>query len=231
MKGVIYMYTNKINNKKYIGQTNRPRQRKIEHKSHALKRGTSSHFYNAVRKFGWDNFEYSILEELEFPDEKFKQKIDEREIYWINYYNSSNKNKGYNITEGGKTRGIKSRKIKMYLPNGILIKVYNNYHEILDEFGGESSSLYRLINKQNGLFRNKYVLIWDNQEFNYKGGTKSKHIYHQLDLEGNLIKIWNSVCDIEKNLGYSSSSIIKCCNHPNRWKTYKGYKWIRTKTI
>lgn len=232
MIGVIYMYTNNINNKVYIGQTNRPKIRQVEHKCHSLKRGTSTHFYNAVRKYGWDNFKYSILEEISANSLKDLQiLLNEREIYWIKFYKSTDKTKGYNISNGGSSRGNNCKKIKMFLKDGTYIKTYDNYHEIINEFGGDVSSLYRMINNKNSLFRNKYVLIWENEEFNYKGGTKSKHIYYQLDLNNNLIKIWNSVCEIEKDLGYDSSSIIKCCNHPNLKKSYKGFKWFRTKTI
>lgn len=232
MEGIIYMYTNKINNKKYIGQTNRPKQRKIEHLSHSTKRGASTHFYNAIRKYGWENFEYKVLETVHADDSNtLKSILNNKEIFWINHYDSTNKSKGYNFSLGGNSRGVNCRKIQMYSKEGVLIKTYNNYHEILNEFGGDASSLYRMINNKNSLFRNNYVLLWEGESFKYKDRKKSKHIYYQKDLNNNIIKTWNSVCDIEKELGYSPSSIIKCCNHPETHKTSYGFKWSRTKTI
>jgi hypothetical protein len=226
------MYTNKINGKKYIGQTTRPEKRRIEHLSHSLNKGTTAHFYNSIRKYGWKNFEYTILEEISKNNiEALKNALNNREIFWINYYDSTNKSKGYNFSLGGDSRGIYCRKIQMYSKDGTFIKMYKNYHEIIEEFGGDASSLYRMINNENSLFRNKYVLLWEGEEFKYKGGKKSKHIYYQMDLDGNIVKTWDSVRDIEKNLGYDSSSIIKCCNHPDTHKTSHGFKWFRAKTI
>lgn len=51
-------------------------------------------FHKAFRKYGINNFSFSILEEIE--DEKYRF---EREIFWINYYDSYKK--GYNETFGG----------------------------------------------------------------------------------------------------------------------------------
>ena len=66
MQGVIYKYTNKINGKVYIGQTVHENLRRNEHKCHSKTRlHTQSAFYNAIDKYGWDNFGYSILETVE----------------------------------------------------------------------------------------------------------------------------------------------------------------------
>lgn len=52
--------------------------------------------------------------------------------------------------------------------------------------------------------------------------TRKKPI-NQYDLQGKLIKKWQSMADIEKDTGYYASNINKCCN--NHIKTYKGYVW------
>ena len=46
----------------------------------------------------------------------------------------------------------------------------------------------------------------------------------QLDLDGNLIKIWNSTNEINSKLGFNRSVIIKACN--GGLKTYKKYRWV-----
>ena len=58
-KYIVYCHTNKINNKKYIGQTCRSleiRSGKNGHQYHAC-----TYFGNAIQKYGWDNFEHEIL--------------------------------------------------------------------------------------------------------------------------------------------------------------------------
>lgn len=47
----------------------------------------------------------------------------------------------------------------------------------------------------------------------------------QFDLDGNLIKIWDCINDVERELGYSHSLISAACRNARRMKTYKGYKW------
>ena len=63
MKGIIYKYTNQINNKIYIGQTINEYKRKYAHK-HTLN-SWRSYFHNAIKKYGYDKFAYEILEEID----------------------------------------------------------------------------------------------------------------------------------------------------------------------
>lgn len=88
--GCIYMYTNKINGMKYVGQT--IQSLKKRHYSHIT--GKDSYIDRALRKYGEDNFKLEVLEDNIGAD-----KLDEREIYWIKYYDSFNN--GYNLTKGG----------------------------------------------------------------------------------------------------------------------------------
>ena len=110
MEGIIYKYTNKINGKVYIGQTIHEKQRICAHKYCY----GESYFHNAIKKYGFENFEYVILERL---DESL---LDEREIYWISFYNANDVSFGYNLTGGGD--GLRGRKLteehKQKLING-----------------------------------------------------------------------------------------------------------------
>ena len=99
---VIYMITNKINGKKYIGQTNNFQVRMNGHKSDAFNPNSHSYNYplsNAIRKYGWENFDNRIIEEIH--DEEDYQYVDERGRFFIQYYNSLTTQNGYNITTGG----------------------------------------------------------------------------------------------------------------------------------
>ena len=77
LTGIIYKITNIINNKVYIGQTvNTIKQR---WNKHCHSNGCRS-LYNAILKYGKENFNIEIIETLPIEE------LDEREIYWINYY-------------------------------------------------------------------------------------------------------------------------------------------------
>lgn len=92
----IYKIINKINNKVYIGKTGRNIDvRWREHCSKASQ-GINTYLYNAIRKYGEDNF---IIEEIDKTENS--NEINLLEQKWITFYDSSNKNKGYNLTKGG----------------------------------------------------------------------------------------------------------------------------------
>ena len=101
--GIIYSYKNKTNGKRYIGQTINPQQRKSAHISDSTHIDTK--FYRAVRKYGWDNFEYEILAESEDRNE-----LDKLEVDFIKSFNSIEN--GYNIRSGGEhpTMGEETKK-------------------------------------------------------------------------------------------------------------------------
>lgn len=94
----IYMFENKKTHKKYIGQSTNIERRKEEHLMWPSKH---SYFDNELKKIGIDQFNFSILEECDIEE------LDEREKYWISFYNTYvyNENScGYNLTLGGQNQ-------------------------------------------------------------------------------------------------------------------------------
>ena len=94
----IYMYENKTNGKKYIGQSVNINRRRREH---LINPSSSSKFDNYLAALGEKEFNFSILEECS------SDLLDEREQYWIKFYNTIEQ--GYNLSPGGQTkRGAKN---------------------------------------------------------------------------------------------------------------------------
>jgi group I intron endonuclease len=98
-KYCIYIIQNKINNKIYVGQTNKPDHRWCQHQRDCLNPKTNS--YNmaigrAIRKYGSTNFDFFILEGCSSLKE-----ANNAEEFWIQYLNTQDKNIGYNIKSGG----------------------------------------------------------------------------------------------------------------------------------
>lgn len=89
----IYKYQNKINGQIYIGQSVNIETRQKQHLYDAMNRPDTTGVDLAIAKYGIDNFDFEILEECP------KEQLNEREIYWIDFYDSY-KN-GYNRTIGG----------------------------------------------------------------------------------------------------------------------------------
>jgi len=90
MYGYIYKTTNIINGKIYIGQ------KKSETFLAEKYLGSGVRLHSAIAHYGKENFKVEIIEEIQCSE-----MMDEREIYWINFYNSTDKNIGYNISTGG----------------------------------------------------------------------------------------------------------------------------------
>jgi group I intron endonuclease len=92
MKGVIYCYYCIPTGKKYIGQTVKEKHRKRQHINH-YKTGVDNKFYRAVRKYGWDNFIYGIIDYYD------AELLNEQEVFYIGEYDTYHN--GYNSTLGG----------------------------------------------------------------------------------------------------------------------------------
>lgn len=153
--GVIYKVTNLINKKVYIGQTIDLEQRKRNHKSESYNQKSSGYkcaFHSAIRKYGWDNFVWEILEEI--TDDL--DEMNARERYYIALFNSYYK--GYNETFGGEGNSIEKKTFQECCKSSkifneeeirdiqqMLIDGYQN-NEILKKYSKLSRSLLNNIN-------------------------------------------------------------------------------------
>ena len=102
-KCLIYKITNKLNGKSYIGKSMeyRFKHRIKQHKND----NSNTHFARAKRKYGFDNFEISIIEKgID------KNEISNKEKYWIKYFDTFNN--GYNSTIGGEGGNTFSKRTK-----------------------------------------------------------------------------------------------------------------------
>lgn len=92
----IYKIENLVNHKVYIGQSIDITKRFYMHR-HELKynKHQNEHLQRSYNKYGKENFKHEDIEMCE------SNLLDERERYWIDYYDSTNREKGYNIESGG----------------------------------------------------------------------------------------------------------------------------------
>lgn len=90
----IYKIINNINGKLYIGKTTSSIEtRWSQHKWSSINRPDSTILYKAINKYGIENFSIEKIEDCD------SFSLEEREKYWIKYYNTYEK--GYNMTHGG----------------------------------------------------------------------------------------------------------------------------------
>lgn len=159
--GVIYKVTNNINGKSYIGQTTNFTSRKASHKRLD---GNAKLLKQAIIKYGFENFKWEIIDEN--IDECL---LDEREIYYIDKYNThASNNHGYNLTHGGS---------RVFGASG--------EHHYLNQMGNDKKEWlkkYR-IGENNPNFGNGQVTSGDNHYLN-KMGDNVKERWLDENLRG-----------------------------------------------
>ena len=97
MENVVYMLTNKINGKQYIGSTFNLKNR-IKYYKYNHKYMTNASLKLDIEKYGFDNFDVQILEQAT------RDKLRDREKYYIQKYDLINN--GYNMTEATKPKDL-----------------------------------------------------------------------------------------------------------------------------
>ena len=109
----IYSIVNKINNKQYIGKAKCIYSRATQHKTNLVKKSKDENRYliNAFHKYGEENFETIIIEELPLEDAI----LSERELYWIDFYETTNRDKGYNLRRDSSTKMIAHEETRLLL--------------------------------------------------------------------------------------------------------------------
>ena len=155
--GKIYLITNDINSKVYVGQTIQTLNKRFNGHCCYSKSDRSVNMYikRAIHKYGRDKFHIQLIEECPVNI------LNEREKYWINFYNSYNT--GYNLTLGGQDSNYFNIN---KLENIIDIKKFEQYilefkplvSEVANHFGISKCSVYNLIKRINNpnLILNSY---------------------------------------------------------------------------
>ena len=207
--GLIYMRTSP-SGKYYIGRTiNSEKDRWNEHVRHATNDQDGCWLLNqAIRKYGGDSFSVKILED---NIQDFKQ-LQEREAYWINYYDATNPEKGYNRSPG--PGGHIAKSILQYDLNGNFIKEWSNIGEVLLYYNWNERNLYDCLSGGYSHFHN---YLWKYKE----DSTPIIQLVNKYKLNqskrggGTNIKCketgeqFSSIRALERHLNISHSTIMK----------------------
>lgn len=105
-------------------------------------------------------------------------------------------------------------------------------HRIVAEAFIENSNGYTEVNHidQNKFNNDVSNLEWCTHKENVnhgdeieRGAIKQRRKFRQLDLNGNLIKIWNGFKQMQRETGFQRKSVYDCCT--GKRDSYKGFKW------
>lgn len=238
----IYQIKCNITNKIYIGHSIDIERRWNQHKygkGNLLLR-------NAIKKYGIDNFEFTILEEINQNNSDIKQILFEREQYWFDiekpYIN------GFNIDKIAKPNEVKKRDfdfgkkiskikiennhtgkpIKQYDLNGDFIKEWPSSASVERELGFNARNVGGCA-QGNTLTSNGFIWLYENIILTKEHVDKVKNKrpkerkVYQYSLNGQLIKIYNSVKESVDLTGFDYGCISHTCR--GGWSTYRGFRW------
>lgn len=232
--GFIYITTNHINNKKYIGQKKYDKENRWKDYL-----GSGIYLKRAIEKYGRENFSKEIIEEC-----YSKEELDKKEIYWINYYNAVESKDFYNISCGGdggntiagyseeKLEEYKKRKSELHKVTSlkgenaprskliekevkeIIIRLLNN--EFNSDIAKDYNVSYETI---NDIRQHKtWCHLTNGIKFDSIKQRKRPHTKPiiQYDLSGNFIAEYESAREAEKITGIGYRLISQVCNNEKR---------------
>lgn len=211
----IYKIENLINHKIYIGQSIEIEKRWQKH----LNAKDNFVIHKALQKYGKENFSFQIIEECDLLD------LDNKEQYWINYYNSLIPN-GYNMILGGSNGAgfAKGKKVLQYTLDGVFIKEYNSANQASNQTGVCHSDICKCCRgdaPRAGEYQWKYS--GDDKEIK---PIKVRTDFSVLQIDKNtdeIIKEFSSLKEASEQTHIAKSIICRVCN--GKGKTAGGFKW------
>lgn len=236
----IYCIRNTVNNKVYIGKSKNIYNRIAAHIQllNNSSKDENRHLLKAWHKYGSDNFEYFVIEYLELDEQLLKT----RELYWIDSFNSTDREIGYNLRRDSDTNMTvheETRKLLSLANSGENNPNYGN--KWTDEMKENLSKKLKDQFKNGRVNTTEQSLkgvkakeeLWKEhpelkeQMIEKVRDKNTKYKIYQYDKKTNeLIKIWDKVNDIIKeNPTYKKHNIYAACSGEK--PSMYGYIWAK----
>lgn len=229
MIGYIYIIKTPYSNKVYIGQTRRDIQQRFkEHKTKDI----DTKLAQAFNKYGLDNFTCELVETLVNPSEK---QLNEREIYWIQHYNSYKQ--GYNMTPGGfnMDSAIEAIKKPVEKRDKDTFELLQTYKSVSDAARDIDEMHYESIRKNickccakdkqvHEVYGFRWNYVGEDIDTIKRGEKRKKSVYMCDKITHNILQKFDSAKDAGNYLHkINGSQITACCR--GHIKSAYGYFW------
>lgn len=205
--------------KVYIGITSKqPEKRWLNGRGYRQ----NNHFWNAIKKYGWENIRHEIL-----ATGLTREEAGGAEKLYIALLQSNDPQKGYNLTDGGEKGARHTEESRRKLSEAHKGKSYNIGVKFTEERKRHMRENHADVRGENNPNWGKkwtpeqIAIRQAHRIYKYGSENPSAKPILQLDKEGNLVKRWGSITDASKE--YCRTSIKDCLR--GKYKHHRGYQW------
>ena len=237
----IYSITHTISGKRYVGKSINIEARLIQHKSNLTSieyrpKAVNRHLYSAVQKYEWSAFHVEILESFGSVDPLV---IAERELFWMDHFDTINRGRGFNLRRDSSTSMIVHDETRKRLSNVFKGSGNPNYGNLWsDEKKHRMSEIKKAQHAAGDIYTEQWkkrqgVSISEMWKANPVAKSamalklskiKQQYRFIQCQLTGGIVKTWGTVKEIIAiNPEYKWQNIYSVCNGYK--PTYMGYVW------
>ena len=191
---------------------------------------TQSAFAYAILKYGWENFDHEII-----ASNLTKEEADNFEKLLIKKLDTKNRKYGYNLKDGGIGGGGFSEETlkKMSEVHKGKKQSEETIRKRVEKLKGENNPNYgkpitkeqrkKISDSKSGKNNHMYGKHLDEETKKKIKESQNMRKVVQYDLQGNIVKNWNSISDASRELGIARANISACCR--NKRKIAGGFAW------
>ncbi len=214
----VYVYTNKINGKRYVRQTSKT----LIQRAHKNGSGYYSCpiFSKAIKKYGWDNFEPHIA-----FDNLTHEEANRIEKYLIKILRTQDRNYGYNMGDGG-TGGnnYKAYPVNQYNLNGNFIAHYNSQMEAAEKIGCSLRGVRTACDKHWSIYG--YLIRFDSEPAPKPYVKQTQRTILQFSLDGKIKNTFLSITRASEETGININNLYHALCSKNKSHFYENSIWV-----
>ena len=215
---IIYKSTNKITGKIYIGQTTQTLENRIKNHVKESDKNKKRPFLLSLKKYGIENFIFEVIDCANNLDE-----LNDKEIYWIDYYKSTTPN-GYNITGGGQGKKmIRTEELTKRISKGLINSEKWQKIKNSQEFKDKMVKNFYGSNKGKKFSKEHKEKIWGKNKqrvLDFNKTTAKKWIV--VNENNNIIRLTGKE-EYFNSIGLDTGNISRMANKLNKNKIIKRY--------